>query len=422
MSWEDRLREAAYTSPLGGRAVFQYADVSREVDKRTAAFDFPLVNNAYVQDNGHGSRRYPMTCYFSGANHDLQATTFEELLLDRGVGRLEHPLYGTFDVVPFGSITRNDALATAANQSVVQVTFWTTTGAVYPSGQGNPLSEVVGSLVLFEDAAAAQYAEDTDLRTTVSKESTKATTRSMLQLVGAALAGVSAGVTDVNRDFRAQQQAVNLGMDVLIGQPLTLARQIVNLVTAPARAVVGLKLRLEAYDRLATSIFGSRAGSGEQDATTLNSLKLRLSNDFHTSDLFATSSVAGSITAVTSHEYATRSEALTAADQLAAQFDAAVAWRESRYGGLGQVDTGAAYQALQEALALAFGYLISVSFSLAAERRIVLDRPRTIVDLAAELYGSVDDKLDFLITSNNLSGAQILELSAGQSIVYYSNG
>jgi hypothetical protein len=50
---------------------------------------------------------------------------------------------------------------------------------------------------------------------------------------------------------------------------------------------------------------------------------------------------------------------------------------------------------------------------------VVLDRPRTIIDLAAELYGSVDDKLDFLISSNNLTGDQILELQRGQVISYY---
>ena len=52
-------------------------------------------------------------------------------------------------------------------------------------------------------------------------------------------------------------------------------------------------------------------------------------------------------------------------------------------------------------------------------RRVVLDRNRTIIDLAAELYGSVDDQLDFLINSNNLTGSEILELPRGREIVYY---
>ena len=78
-----------------------------------------------------------------------------------------------------------------------------------------------------------------------------------------------------------------------------------------------------------------------------------------------------------------------------------------------------AYQQLQEAAALTAGFLVFISFSLKQERRLVLDRARTVIDLAAELYGSVDDPLDFFIASNRLSGSEILELPIGREVVYY---
>ncbi len=84
-----------------------------------------------------------------------------------------------------------------------------------------------------------------------------------------------------------------------------------------------------------------------------------------------------------------------------------------------QIDTGGAYQQLQDAVALTAGFLVEISFSLKQERVIILDRNRTIIDLAAELYGSIDDQLDFLISSNDLSGSEILELPRGREIVYY---
>ena len=49
----------------------------------------------------------------------------------------------------------------------------------------------------------------------------------------------------------------------------------------------------------------------------------------------------------------------------------------------------------------------------------MLGHNRTIIDLVAELYGSVDDQLDFLISSNDLTGDEILELPKGREIVYY---
>jgi hypothetical protein len=94
-------------------------------------------------------------------------------------------------------------------------------------------------------------------------------------------------------------------------------------------------------------------------------------------------------------------------------------WREGRFDDIEQVDPGGAYQALQAAVALVAGFLIETSFSLSVERRIVLDRPRTIVDLAAELFGSVDDRLDELINNNALTGSEILELPRGKTIAYF---
>src|SRR6185369_4076910 len=105
---------------------FGYDDLSSEVDKRTAAFEFPGVDGAYIQDNGHGERRYPLRCLFSGPECDTEASAVESLLLERGTGRLDHPLYGRVDVVPFGTITRRDDLVSAANQAVVEVVFWST--------------------------------------------------------------------------------------------------------------------------------------------------------------------------------------------------------------------------------------------------------------------------------------------------------
>jgi hypothetical protein len=87
----------------------------------------------------------------------------------------------------------------------------------------------------------------------------------------------------------------------------------------------------------------------------------------------------------------------------------------------GQLDTGESYQALQAIVATTLGYLVQTSLGLKAERRIVLDRDRTIIDLSAEVYRAVDEKLDLIITSNDLTGDQILELKGGTEIAYYPN-
>lgn len=418
MSWQDRVSEAAYTAPSGVRLTFQFEDVSRETDKRTALFRFPGVSGAYVQDNLFGERRYPLRCYFSGPTHDLEATTFELALLERGAGRLEHPFYGTFDAIAFGTITRRDDLKSAANQSIVEVTFYSTIGALYPSGLTSPRNELLAALDAVDITLAQDFEEQTDVSTAAARAGVKSTTRSLVRIVADALAAAAAGVTAVDRDFRDAQQAVNYGIDLLVGQPLALAGQVSNLVKAPARALVGIEMRLAGYRQLAESIFGRT--TLPSSLGVLAGAQLQLRNNYQTSNLFAVQAVAGSALSTAEHTFGSKPEALRAADELLSQFDELIGWRDTAATALGIIDTGGAQQALQHAVARAAGYLIEASFSLAPERRIVLDRPRSLVDLCAELYGAVDEKLDLLIMTNDLTGQEILELPAGTSIAYYA--
>jgi prophage DNA circulation protein len=398
---------------------FAFRDVSTETDKRTAAFEFPGVDGAYVQDNGRGPRRFPLLCYFSGADCDLEAKAFEDRLLERGMGQLEHPLYGKHNVVPFGPITRRDDLASGANQSVVEICFWSTLGAIYPSSGLSPKHEVTLSIDFTQKALSAGFGDKMNLLTAARRANTKLTVLQALKNVQAALGKVASVTESVNREFRDLQQQVNFGIDVLIGTPLKMAEQLLNLITAPGRALAGIGSRLEGYGALLNRLVAS-SRSTPGDVSVLPALRLRLSNDFHTHELLASGAVLGSLTSVVRHTFTAKPQALEAAEALLAQADALTAWQDERYGELEQIDTGEGYQSLQETVALAVGFLVEISFSLVPERAVILDRPRSIIDLTAELYGSVDDRLDFLISTNQLTGSDILELPRGRRVVYYA--
>lgn len=430
MAWTDRIREAAYTSPKGTRLTFDFEDVSREVTKQTTAFEFPGVKDAYVQDNGFGARRYPLRCFFSGSDHDIAAARFEAALLEQGVGRLEHPFYGLVKVTPMGDITRRDDLKSAANQTVIEVTFWTTTGLPYPQATGDPKSEIQAALDAFDASAASQFAAKMDLRKAIHRAGALAGVQKLLRSVGDGFDGISEATLAVNREFRDIQRTVNLGIDVLIGKPLLLAQQISNLIKAPGRALAGIQDRLSAYRALADSIFGSSGGNpGNYIGTgpVIADRVTRLANNFHISDLGAMNALGGSVTSVLNTTFGTKPAALDAANKLSVLLADTITWRDAGFKAIAtpttiapyQNDVGDSFRELQQTVALTVGFLVEVSFTLVPERRIVLDRERTIVDLAAELYGSVDDRLDFLIDSNNLNGDEILELPRGRSILYY---
>lgn len=436
--WRSRLREAAYKSPKGTRIKFQYVDLSREFELRGTAFEFPQVNDAYVQRKGFGPRKYPLLCYFSGRDCDRVATAFEAALCESGQGVLEHPLYGPIrNVVPFGNVQRTDALGTAANQTTVQVTFWTTTGAVYPNADPASQNEILLQLGNFNVEAAQAFQRRMNLSKAAYRAGVIATIKGFLKKVSAAMSAVSSSVTAIRRQMQDIEDALNFGMDVLIGQPLLLAQQISNLIQAPGRAIAGIGSRLDAYNRLLTDIAGSdQALPGEAFAsgTALLDRRETVANDFHTTDLFVENAVAGSIIASTARPasgapatFRSRAEAIAAADAIAAQFDQVVALRDAGFTTLSgiadvsasRLDTGENLQALQEAAALAIGFLVQTSFGLKPSRETVMDRNRTLIDLSAELHGVVDEKLDLLIDTNNLSGDEILELPLGTRIAYF---
>lgn len=410
MAWNDRIREAAYTAPSGTRLTFDYEDVSRSFDKKTTSFEFPDADGTYVQDLGRSGRRYPLRVFIWGEDYDQQAAAFETALMETGTGRLEHPIYGVVDVVPFGSVTRRDDLKTAANQAVIQVTFWETIGLIYPSVQGDPASVVTAAVEEYNAAAAAEFDEITSLDSAVEQASFKASYTALIDSVSGGLQAVADTQDDVRKQFNAIVDSINTGIDILVGDPVTLAFQTALMIQAPARALTSIEARLVAYNDLMASVTTSLAVPGN-DA--------RNSNDFHTKDLYASTYATGAVVSVVNNQFTTRTDAIAAAEALLDLFDGLVVWRDANYQSLAEVDTGAAYQQLQEAVALAAGFLVEISFTLLQERRVVLDQSHTVVDLSFQLYGGVDEYLDFLISSNDLSGSEVLEVPRGREIVYY---
>ena len=220
-----------------------------------------------------------------------------------------------------------------------------------------------------------------------------------------------ANFTDsVRVEFNAINTSINDSIDLFIDQPLSLAFQAIQLVQAPGRAAADIRARLDAYGNL----FNSFVSGADDEPTTFESV-----GDFSTNEIFASSCVTGSIISSLNNVFTTRTEAIETSESILSQMSDLVQWRDDNFEIVETIDTGESYQALQEAVALAVGYLVELSFSLQQERRVTLDRDRTIVDLSAELYGEVDSRLDFFINSNNLTGSEILELPAGKEIVYF---
>lgn len=403
--WETRLREAAYNSPNGERYTFQYEDVSESFDRQTTAFEFPDADGTFIQDLGNSSRRFPFKVIFWGENYDLEAVAFMEAVSEQGVGILEHPTYGVKNVVPFGTIKRTDALTTGSNQTTIEVAFWETVEETFGI-QADPQGDTLNALDAYGAATAEQFNGDMQLDTVASKAIAVGGYKSLLDKAKAGLQKVADAQADVSRQFDAIYNSIDSGLTTLISDPLTLAFQTVQLLQSPARALTSIQARLDAYGNLAAGIFGADSPTD--------------SNAFHVNDLYASTYTSATVLSVVNNEFSTKSDAIGAADSITQLMDMLILWRDGNLDTLGIIDTGESYTTLQDAVSTAVAFLVEISFTLKQERTIILTRARTIIDLCAELNGSIDDiTLNFFINSNNLTGSEILELPKGREIVYY---
>jgi prophage DNA circulation protein len=413
MSWEERLKEAAYTSPSGTRLTFDYEDVSRSYEKKTTAFEFPDADGTYVQDLGKTGRRYPFQIFIWGENYDLEATAFEEALAESGIGILEHPVYGTVNVVVTGAVTRRDNVTTRGNQAVITATFWDTINTVYPVAQVDPGAATEQSLALFNQVSAEMADVNLNLEGAVERVTFRETFLRLLDTTRSNLSPIFSLQDGIGRGFNTIYASIAGDIDNLILNPSQLVSQTLRMIQLPALTATSVVDRITAYSGLIDEVLAF-------PETTNNAYGPTEINAFYAKDVFATAFVTGAVISVLNNQFSTKTEAIEAADLVISIFDGTNVWRENHFELLEEIDTGEVYQQLQESVAIVAGFLVFISFSLRQERIVILDRARTIIDLIGELYGQItNDDIDFFISSNSLIGSEILELPRGREVKYY---
>lgn len=422
MEWLERLRPAAYEAPDGRRFSFEFVDVEREFRLRGTAFEFVGVQGAYVQRHGHGAKLFPMLCYFSGARYDLEAAAFERALLeDHRVGRLHHPIHGVIPVTALGEVKRSDRIATGANFCVIEVTFWATIERLYPSSQPTAREDILDAIDAANEAMGVYFAAAIELSAVSLREALRASVSDRVRWVAASLAEVSRFDSDVAAQVRASERALLGGMTVLLAHPAMLAVQTAEIMQAPAQATTNFAVALDAYSSVIRSLLTAKSARpwefgfarGTRRATSAR-------NDVALIDVLALAALGGLCSCATTAEFLARPHALLAATTISALFDDIVAWRDVALPYVEVMDSGEAYDGMHRTLSRTVKYLLEASFTLANERRMVLDRPRALIELTAELYGTVDERLDFMISTNGLTPDEIIEIPAGREIVWYA--
>ena len=401
MSWLDRLQTASYTIDKQ-TITFEYEDVSSEFTNKGTAFNFPGTNRTYVQRLGSTTRQFPIVAFFSGADHDVAAKRFLKLLTVKGFGELNHPLYGTATVVPLGKISVEDRLKSAAGQSAVTVTFVESGTLIFADSSTNVVASIETSMNFAINDLSDALDNEVEFESVSSLFDAKSLfTSGAAQCFTSLIPSVENNVSALSYMGKLSQ-SITSSIKALPSGLGDLAKQINTLIRFPARLVDSQKLMFsELLDN-----FTTEQGSSEND----HILKF----------VFASSALAGLSTVVVNTIYSNRTEALEEAELLLSSYNRLIDWYEQGVVDLDIDEASSSYVSIQNFFTKTIDYLITLSFSLKEERYLTLDRDRMVVELAAELYGGLDEFYDQFINDNDLTGDNILIIPFGTTVRYYS--
>jgi hypothetical protein len=411
-SWVDRLQDARFVSLSGIEIPFQYVDLSTFFVKKTAVFENVNADGVYVQDNGVGGVRFPMVCYFEGDRHDIEARAFMKAILERGEGTLYHPIFGAVVVIPVGEIENVSALVSAANQTTITVEFFETTGL-----QIGDLPPFDSLLDAFETDAAVEFGDKLNVTDVADEQNFINRFNRRINQVSDTLSSISSALSTQQGNIDDIGDSITRSIDVLVGQPLALARQTQLLIASPANIAAAATDKLKAYANLAREIFGL--------LPTPTGYDFSAENGFHGDSLIAGGCVAYHAVAANDNDFTTSNEFIAAASGIGALLEEFSTWSDDAYTAIGEdtpetADTGDGWLQLQELGTAVISNLVTQSLSALRPIRITLDRERGTQELCYELYRtSKPAQLDFFASTNDFSGDEYFTLQEGREIVYF---
>lgn len=440
MSWQDSLVSVTYTAPSGKAFTFHYDNgLQRETDLKTATFTFPSKDGAYIQPLGRGGRRFPFTCSFYGADCIKEADAYEDALCEAGYGELQYPTGKKYKVVPTGTIKRSDNLVSSANKSVVEITFAETlTDEAYPANGTLANDAIENAAADFTTNATAEFVDGLHITNTSELLNAKSVLSEQGRIVSESLDALAkmnpenyADFTAVKTSWLENIKGFANDIENVANAALLIAGQAITLIRMPSKIAIAILAKIEGYTSIATAL----AKNFARDPVGLNNLK----NQYAATKLqlqaltVAIADGAAAMTALDESDggFASREDAVTAAVEIADLADSVQEFCDAKIETIQTAqnaaddttavfaETAGGYSAMQEVVRLAVSHIINHSFTLKTRRIVTLDRERQILELLAELYGTVDDHIDEFIRDNNLNINEIALLPQGREIAYY---
>jgi prophage DNA circulation protein len=452
------IQDARYTSPSGNEINFEWESGKRKTELKTGIFTFPGRDGAHVQHQGAGARSFPLVCIFSGNNYMGKADTFENMLIERGVGELQHPTYGILKVVPTGDIEREDDPVNRYGESTVTITFTET----IVDEETDELAAVAAIAIEemlnnFEDAAVSDFAKAVSKSDISTKYFLISSLNDTVKNITGALSFLASLDTKILGDWLSAvkeltsniENMLNTGLKIvdMYSTLLDIGRLALRIMKLPSTIAVSLAEKIKGYSTLTADLinqykndpFGiekiKAAYASASLAITGACAAIASGSAMTIAEISAKTGVVPENAAISGYPSGnikagtiSRENAVETAGQIAVFFETVKDFQDKKIETLNIQNAASqdtfidadptAHLALAELVQMSIQLILNASFALPLQKTIILDRDRQVVELCAELYGNTDF-IDELIIQNNFNIDEIELLPMGRKVSYY---
>ena len=408
MSYQDRLRELKYTSPSGQTFTLQFDDLSRTGGKKSPVTEFPNQNQGSVQDLGNVTPTFPISCYISGADYDLEADRFYNAVHETGPGDLSHPRWGDLKVLMILN-SQSESFVNGARRAIFDLTAIRVSeeSFSYPTSSLDYQSSVTANTN--QTVTAITESVPTEMTETRTLAGLKDSVTTTISTVVNAFDNITGITDDVRQNIDQTVRDITNTIDSLVTAPADLMTAMLKLYRLPGSIIVDVQEKMNSYDLIYTSLvdgfvtstfqYGSLFGLvSAANLAGLNAANAEASSygDLATRD--TAGNVIGSVDSLNG-SILTSIEDLESAGNFASDYNLQL---KMGIGVTGAI-TG----------------LIDQSLNLPAERVEILERELTPIQFVYEKYGNLDS-FDLFMAYNNLQGSEILLLPREKSVRWYN--
>jgi hypothetical protein len=435
MSYVERIERLTYQSPKRKTFDLEFDDLARNIQRKTAINEFPYQNIANVQDLGMANLKIPIRCYISGSDYDLEADRFFKALNEQGYGVLDHPRWGSIDVIPI-NITQSESFVDGLGRAIFEIEFieYYPDATKFPESLYSKIKNFINDVTGFIDNVFqlidSVLTLETELRRYVrTARRIVGSTISEVKRVETRFKGISTRWKEdtknnfvsstfdpankfrvggrekqdlFNKNLRVFQEYIQENPDLIINEAV---KQLNTLARTEQDPDIKVSQIAESYTKTINFI------ESKFDDENMNDFEANI-NGYN-----AIAFTLAMTEKLINGNYITRSESILIIDMLSERRERLKIIYDKVIQKNGNLDYDILLQ-VYNAISLSQRQILNQSLQLPTEKNIILDKDTSPIEMVFSITGNID-RLDELISYNNLQGKNILVIPKGTSIRFY---